>query len=162
MVEINGSKGTFNNSVNNFQHNPIDTGKSCNINNSQKSYKNPGDHRKECALYNVAHLIAKKWTLLILIELYRGGDKKRFNELKNSLKNITPKILSNRLKELEEQGLIENKIIASSIPVISEYYLTTKGKELIDIIKTLKIWSIKHTESVRDCKNFDCKACSFT
>ncbi|MDY1591614.1 MAG: helix-turn-helix domain-containing protein [Methanofastidiosum sp.] len=62
----------------------------------------------DCTIYKTLNIMGEKWSLLILLELYRGEtNEKRFNELKRGLKGITPKILSLRLSELEEQGLIK-------------------------------------------------------
>ena len=61
--------------------------------------------------------LTKKWTLLIILELYKGESyTRRFSELKDSLSDITPKILSERLKELEEEGIITKNIDTTSFP----------------------------------------------
>ena len=50
---------------------------------------------EDCAVYKTVDFIGKRWTLLILLELYKGENKwKRYNELKRNLMSITPKILS--------------------------------------------------------------------
>ena len=57
-----------------------------------------------CTVNLTVRYIAKKWTLLILLELYKGeGHTRRFSELKNCLVGITQKVLSSRLKELEKR-----------------------------------------------------------
>ena len=61
--------------------------------------------------------LAKKWTIMILLELYKGEEWKRFSELRTRMKEITPKVLSERLKELEEHGLIENRVDTAALPV---------------------------------------------
>jgi len=115
------------------------------------------DH--ECTVYKTVDYLAKKWTLMILLELYKGKEWKRFTEIKNSMKEITPKMLSERLAELEMEGLVENRIDASSFPVRSEYRLTGPGTELITVIHDLKKWALKNKIVNSTCANQDCKIC---
>src|SRR5271157_5622131 len=59
---------------------------------------------KDCTVYKTMNIIGKRWTIHILLELHKGEEKeKRFNELKRKLGYITPKILSERLTELEHE-----------------------------------------------------------
>ncbi|MCL2608220.1 MAG: helix-turn-helix transcriptional regulator [Methanomassiliicoccaceae archaeon] len=114
----------------------------------------------ECTVYKTMDYLAKRWTFLILLELYKGQDRmRRFSELKNTLMDVTPKILSQRLKELEAEGLIERIIDASTIPLKSEYRLTDSGVELIIAIKTVKTWALKWQIENSDCGSRDCSAC---
>jgi DNA-binding HxlR family transcriptional regulator len=104
--------------------------------------------------------LTKKWTLLIILELYKGeGYTRRFSELKDSLAGITPKILSERLKELEEEGLIERRVDITSFPVRSEYTLTESGLEIIGIIRDIKRWALKWKIENIACGGQDCKVC---
>ena len=93
-----------------------------------------------CTVYKTMDYLSKKWTVLILLELSKGEEWKRFSELKTSMKEITPKVLSERLKELESEGLIEHRVDASEFPVRSEYRLTECSLELIDIVRDIKMW----------------------
>jgi len=97
---------------------------------------------ERCTIYRTIDFISKKWTLLILLELYKTRGKKRYSELKSSLLNITPKILSTRLRELEKQGLITKYIDTNGFPIKCEYILTDSGKDFIRIIKDIKKWSL--------------------
>jgi DNA-binding HxlR family transcriptional regulator len=73
-----------------------------------------------CTVNLTVRYIARKWTLLILLELYKGeGHTRRFSELKNCLGGITQKVLSMRLKELEKEGLLQKKVDETSFPVKS-------------------------------------------
>ena len=115
---------------------------------------------KQCTIYRTANFIGKRWTLLILLELYKGkAEWKRYYELKSRLGGITPKILSSRLKELEKEGLIAKKISAKSFPVKCEYSLTKTGKDFIGIIKNLKKWALKWKLGSEMCRNAKCKDC---
>ncbi len=113
-----------------------------------------------CTVNLTVRYIARKWTLLILLELYKGKEhSRRFSELKGCLKGITQKILSARLKELEKEGLIENKIDSRSFPMKSEYILTESGIEIINIIKDLKSWALKWKITNIECGCQDCSEC---
>ncbi len=113
-----------------------------------------------CTVNRTVKYVAKKWTLLILLELYKGdGHKRRFSELKGCLKGITQKVLSVRLKELEREGLIENRVDNRSFPMKSEYQLTESGLEIIDIIKDMKIWALKWKIKNLECGGQDCSEC---
>ena len=115
---------------------------------------------QDCTIYQTANFIGKRWTLLILLELYKGSNRrKRYSELKNELPNITPKILSARLKELEKEKLISKKIDASSFPVKCEYSLTKSGEDFIKIIKDIKQWSLKWKIDNLVCQKADCREC---
>jgi len=116
---------------------------------------------KNCAVYNASNLIGKRWTLVILLELYKGESKwKRYSQIKNKLPQLTPKILSTRLKELERDGILIKRVDSSTIPIKSEYSLTKRGEEFIEIIRQIKQWSLKYKDC-KQCKSLDCKECDF-
>ena len=113
-----------------------------------------------CTVNLTVKYLTKKWTLLIILELYKGrGHTRRFSELMDSLGEITQKILSERLKELEEEGIVTKQIDATTFPVKSEYTLTASGLELVDIIRGIKMWALKWKIDNIPCGNQDCSAC---
>ena len=115
---------------------------------------------KNCTVYRTANLIGKRWTLNILLELYKGkGRKKRYNELKSSLPGITPKLLSMRLKELADEGMIRKNVDGKSFPIKSEYSLTPAGDEFINTIKGMKKWALKWKYDNKFCEAQDCEEC---
>jgi len=115
---------------------------------------------KNCTVYKTANFIGKRWTLLILLELYKGKQGiKRYSDLKRKLPDITPKILSSRLKELQNVGLINKKLDSSVMPIRSEYSLTASGLDFIKIIKEIKDWSLKWMPKAKECSVADCKIC---
>lgn len=117
---------------------------------------------QNCVIYETASFIGKKWTLLILLELYKGKDSlKRYSELKNSLLGITPKILSLRLKELEKEKLLKKRVDASNFPIKCEYSLTKSGEDFIKIIKYIKKWALKWNIKNKVCEETNCKNCTF-
>ena len=116
---------------------------------------------KDCTVYRTVDLVSKRWTILILLELYRGGGgEKRYSEIKEALKDISPKILSQRLKELEERKMITKKVDASTVPIRTEYKLTEMGLDFIDVVKGIKHWALKWNIDNKVCASIDCKDCS--
>jgi len=115
---------------------------------------------KDCTIYKTANFIGKRWTLLILLELYKGRAKwKRYSEIKNGMEEITPRIFSARLKELEAEKLIVKKIDASKFPIKCEYSLTESGRDFINIIQDMKKWALKWKVKNIECDKADCREC---
>ena len=88
-----------------------------------------------CPIARTAEIISGKWTLLIIRDLASGV--KRFNQLERSLHGISPKTLSERLRSLEEEGVILRKTFAE-VPPRVEYTLTEKGRDLVDVIESMR------------------------
>ncbi|MFP4655589.1 MAG: winged helix-turn-helix transcriptional regulator [Methanohalobium sp.] len=115
---------------------------------------------KDCTLYKTVDIIGKRWTLCILLELYKGqNSEKQFNELKNMLQSITPKTLATRLRELEEQGMIKKDIDNSTVPIKCKYSLTESGEDFVEIIQQIKGWGLKWKFENDECKSSNCKFC---
>jgi len=118
--------------------------------------------KKECSVREVVNFLGKRWTLLLLLELYKGKSGwKRFSQIKKNLDNITSKILSIRLKELKRENLIEKRANIEEFPIKSEYRLTKAGKDFIVIIKNIKRWSLTWKKKNKTCEETDCKNCEF-
>src|SRR5438270_13206247 len=88
-----------------------------------------------CPIARTAEIIGGKWTLLIIRDLASGV--KRFNQLERSLHGISPKTLSERLRSLEEEGIIIRQTFAE-VPPRVEYSLTTKRRDLGIVIKSMR------------------------
>ena len=88
-------------------------------------------------LSKAMELLGKRWTTLILYQLLEGPH--RFNEIESALP-VSGRILSERLKELEREGIVERKVY-SEIPVRVEYSLTEKGVALEGAIREIEKWS---------------------
>lgn len=93
-----------------------------------------------CPIEKTMSVIGGKWTFMILRDLFSG--QKRFGQLEKSLKGISPRTLSMRLKELENEGIII-RMIYSEIPPHVEYSLTEKGHTLRPIFDAMKDWGNK-------------------
>lgn len=95
----------------------------------------------ECNADEVWSILGKAWALLILKKLSEK-DPTRFNEIKKAIPQISNTVLSDRLHELEEEGLITKKIYAQ-VPIRVEYSLTKQAKDLGEILEQLDEWVIK-------------------
>ena len=118
--------------------------------------------KKNCPIYQVMRRMGRRWTILVLAELYKGRKKwKRYSEIKKKIPGLTPKMLSMRLKELEKEGLLKNRVDAKKFPVKSEYSLTKKGEDFFRVIDETKKWGLKWKVGNSDCPYVDCKECEF-
>jgi DNA-binding HxlR family transcriptional regulator len=75
------------------------------------------------------------------------------------MKDITSKVLSERLKDLEREGLVMKRVDTSAFPVRSEYRLTQAGEELVETIKQVKLWALKWKIANEVCLMQDCRNC---
>lgn len=82
-------------------------------------------------------LLSQRWTALVIYQLLTGPQ--RFNEIQSAI-GISGKVLSDRLKDLEHQGIINRKVIPET-PVIIEYSLTEKGHSMEPILRSIEKWS---------------------
>ncbi|MHA1448262.1 MAG: winged helix-turn-helix transcriptional regulator [Candidatus Hodarchaeales archaeon] len=92
-----------------------------------------------CPVRETLKIIGKKWHLLILFYLTKGPT--RFTAIKDDLQ-ISSKVLSDVLNDLEEKVLISKKVF-DTMPIRIEYILTEKGEELQDLWDSLRDWGLK-------------------
>ncbi len=90
-----------------------------------------------CAMDVAMNYIGGKWKTVVL--WYLLDKPKRFSELKRDIPDITEKMLSMQLRQLEKDGLLTRKIYAE-VPPRVEYFLTKEGKTLIPMIKEIAEW----------------------
>ncbi|GBE18937.1 putative HTH-type transcriptional regulator YybR [archaeon BMS3Abin16] len=91
-----------------------------------------------CPLEGIMEIISKKWSIHIIGVI--GNHKRlRYNKIMEKLEGISPKSLSDRLKDLEAAGLVKREAFAE-IPPRVEYTLTRDGEELRDAIIPLMNW----------------------
>lgn len=88
----------------------------------------------DCPVRKTAEIIDGKWTTLVIRELL--GGTRRFTELQRALTGVSPKMLTSRLKMLEEHGLID-KTVYACVPPKTEYCLTPLGRELEPVIAAM-------------------------
>lgn len=113
---------------------------------TKKSKKRAGgrSRRSHCPVACTLEVVGDRWTLLLVRDLLKG--KKRYSEFLESEEKIPTNILADRLKILEENGIVE-KVLYSDHPPRAEYLITEIGKELGEIIKAMYKWGHKHTTS---------------
>jgi len=92
-----------------------------------------------CPRYEHAiQLLGKRWTGLLLDSLMQGP--RRFCELTAAVEGLSDRVLSDRLRELELEGIIE-RIVYPQIPVRVEYRLTDKGRDLKPVVEAIHAWA---------------------
>jgi len=96
------------------------------------------DYSKMCPKYeSAAELLGKKWTGLI-IRVLPGGPK-RFKDIKEQIPEMSDKMLTDRMKELEAAGIL-TRTVYPEMPVRIEYELTEKGHQLEEVIQSIQHW----------------------
>lgn len=93
----------------------------------------------ECPVRRTAQIIDGKWTTQIVRDLLPG--KKRYSELLAGLPGISPKILAQRLRLLEDEGLL-TKTIYAEVPPRTEYALTPLGRELEAVVAAMAAFGL--------------------
>ena len=91
----------------------------------------------KCPIETTLKMLGCKWKVLIIRELLTGT--KRFGELKRAVTGITQKVLTSKLREMEELGLLEREVYLQ-IPPKVEYTLTDIGYSLRPVLESLKCW----------------------
>src|SRR5437764_6293210 len=86
----------------------------------------------------MADLLERRWQLSIIYAALSGA--LRFNEFAEAVAGISPRMLSERLRDLEAAGLVERKVIPSSPPTV-EYRLTDRGRKLRPIIEAMRAYA---------------------
>lgn len=91
----------------------------------------------KCPVETTLKLLDSRWKVLIIRELLT--ETKRFGQLKKSVTGITQKVLTAKLRELEETGIVERTVYPQTPPKV-EYTLTDVGYSLRPVIAALKDW----------------------
>src|SRR5579864_1392970 len=97
-----------------------------------------------CPRYEHAtQLLGKRWTGLLLSALMQGSS--RFCELTSLVEGLSDRVLSDRLRELEAEGIVK-RVVFPQIPVRVEYHLTEKGRALQPVVDAIHTWAEKWVE----------------
>ncbi len=99
----------------------------------------------KCPVETTIDVLTGKWKILIL--WYLKDEKKRFNELQKLLPRTTQKMLIQKLRELEEDGLVHREVYPVVPPKV-EYSITSYGKSLKPILKQLYLWGDIHKKNI--------------
>lgn len=98
-----------------------------------------------CPVETTLMIIGDKWKVLILRDLMDGT--KRFGELKKSIGNVSQKVLTAQLRDMEEKALLIRKVYAE-VPPRVEYTLTETGYSLKPVLDAMQNWGKEYQEKV--------------
>ena len=101
-----------------------------------------------CPVCATADIVCGKWTLLLVRDLSEG--RSRFCELERSLAGISPRTLSLRLRALEEEGIVARQTYPE-VPPRVEYALTEKGRALVPIIESMRVYGSEWLGAADTC-----------
>ena len=107
-----------------------------------ETYKATVESDERCVVERTADVIGGKWTTLILRELL--GGTKRFGEIRAVLVGVSPKTLTDRLRELEKGGVV-TRLVYPEVPPRVEYTLTGKGAALRPVVDAMAVWGADWT-----------------
>lgn len=98
------------------------------------------------AVQDTLFVIGGKWKMPIILSIYNGN--KRFNEIANSIPQITNRVLSKELKHLEENLLIKRTVV-DDYPVRIEYSITDYTSSIKEVLRPMEIWGKNHKKMIR-------------
>jgi DNA-binding HxlR family transcriptional regulator len=118
------------------------------------TYREPPRGDQGCPISPVVDLVFSRWTTPILWTLHTHG-RQRFVELRRHIGTISPKVLTQRLRQMERDGLVRRTYHAE-VPPRVEYEITELGTSLSPLFATLAQWSASHLDQVeRAREQFD-------
>src|SRR3712207_3903033 len=107
---------------------------------AESSESSPSASARCCPrLHEAVELVGKRWTGAIVAVLMDGGPM-RFSEIAQAVPQLSDRLLSERMKELEARGIVERRVLAGA-PARVEYELTRMGRELAPTLRELKAWA---------------------
>src|SRR5947199_145101 len=113
----------------------------------------PKRYGQACPVAKSLEVVGDRWTLLLVRDLLSGP--RRFADFARSLTGIAPNILSDRLKLLEERGLVARRFY-SEHPPRAEYELTERGRDLGVVVGALATWGTRHVHRASELVHDDC------
>lgn len=111
-----------------------------------------GSYRQFCPVAMAAELLCTRWTMVLVRELVAGST--RFNDLRRGVPRMSPTLLSQRLKELEQAGIVERVAVRGERGVC-DYRLTEAGRDLQPVVEAVGLWGQKWVESEASLTNLD-------
>lgn len=103
-----------------------------------------------CPVETTLMMIGDKWKVLIIRELMQGT--RRFSEIHRSIAEVSQKVLTQKLREMESDGLIGRRVFAE-VPPRVEYSLTELGQTLRPVIGSLERWGLSYKAALRGSKS---------
>ncbi|MES2254492.1 MAG: helix-turn-helix domain-containing protein [Pseudomonadota bacterium] len=111
-----------------------------------------GSYKQFCPVAMAAEILCSRWTVVLLREMLAGST--RFNELRRGVTRMSPALLSQRLKDLENAGIV-SRVKVDGDPGLFEYHLTRAGRELQPLIDGFGVWGQRWVESEMSLQNLD-------
>jgi DNA-binding HxlR family transcriptional regulator len=100
---------------------------------------------RSCPIEATFRVIGKKWAVLIIREMFRGTTQ--FNRFLENIEGITPKVLTERLRELQKFGIVRRRIV-SEYPIRVEYEMTDLGKEFEPVLLAAASFSMRNMPKI--------------
>ena len=104
--------------------------------------------RADCPSRPILDQIADKWSMMVMAVL---AEPRRFNEIKRRLDGVTQRVLTQTLRRLERNGMVERRVLPTS-PVGVEYSLTALGESLREPFGQLYDWTVEHAAQIQECR----------
>jgi DNA-binding HxlR family transcriptional regulator len=114
-----------------------------------KQQTQPDIFRADCLSRQVLELIADEWTTLVIYALEEGT--MRFGQLLKRIDGISKKMLTQTLRAMERNGLVQ-RVVYPVVPPVVEYSLTPLGQTLIEPVKALQVWAYAHLQEVAEAR----------
>lgn len=111
-----------------------------------------GSYKQFCPVAMAAEVLCTRWTVVLLRELVAGST--RFNDLRRGVPRMSPALLSKRLKDLEEAGIVV-RVASRTEAGVFEYNLTPAGRELEEVIMAIGKWGQHWVEAQLSLENLD-------
>jgi DNA-binding HxlR family transcriptional regulator len=99
----------------------------------------------DCPARTTLRLVADTWSVVVVYAL--GEQPRRYSELQDRIGGISNKMLTQTLRKLEQNGLVQARRIPSAPPGV-EYRLTELGVTLLDPVRSLSWWAVQHTDAL--------------
>jgi DNA-binding HxlR family transcriptional regulator len=103
----------------------------------------------DCPARTTLDLVADTWSVIAVVALGRGPA--RYTELQERIGGISKKMLTQTLRKLEANGLVERRVLRTAPPG-TEYCLTELGRTLLEPVRSLSQWAEEHTEALLDAR----------
>lgn len=111
-----------------------------------------GSYKQFCPVAMASEIVCTRWTLVLMRELVAGST--RFNDLRRGVPRMSPALLSKRLKDLEEAGVVL-RVAVRDEPGVFEYHLTKSGHDLKAVVEAVGNWGQRWVETSLSLKNLD-------
>ena len=118
---------------------------------------------ENCPIFLVTRILGKRWAILVLQELIasKNPNGAQFGELHRAISWISPKVLTQRLREFQKEGIVSREVDTSIMPARVHYSLTKKGLDFAPILDHMQEWGIKHGgEKTMGCLGDSISNCS--